>query len=433
MATRRRQKTTITDSLGRERSATRAGWGKIRALPSGKLQASYADPNGRVNEKGNPIRYTAPMTFVAKADAEGWLAGVRADIARGIWKSPDTLAAEAAEAEKRASAERFATYAATWVDQRVSSKGKPLRPKTATEYRRQLAKGLAAFADDRLTAITPARVRAWHADRMKAGPTAAGAEARLLRAILNTAVADGVIETNPVVGALTRTSAGVEHRPPTLEELGVMLDTIDPRFRLAILLAAYGNIRLSEWRALRRRDVAIVDGRALVNVTRQAQHITGRGWVVGEPKSAEGKRVVPLPTTLTADVEAHLAEHVGAFPDALLFAPVGRSEFIHDAQFNDRWNVARDAAGVRVALLDGNGEPTGHHKAVVREHDLRAFALTAFAQAGGTMRETQAFGGHATIDAAMRYQHAAADRLAEIVDRMPVPTPGTRTKVTKLP
>lgn len=385
-------------------------WGAIRKLPSGRFQASYSGPDG--------IRYTAPQTFsddvrlpgglkprTGLEKAQEWLRGQRADIERGVWVSPRVIAADLAASVKRAESERFGLYASTWVAQRVSGKGVPLRPKTRAEYERQLASGLAVFSNDRLSDITPARVRNWHADRMKSGKTAAGADARLLRAILNTALIDGLIATNPVPANLTRTSTGKKHRPPTIEELGVVLDEIGPFFRLAILLAAYGGLRSGEWRALRRRDISETDGRILVNVDRAAQYIAGYGWHVGPPKSEEGVRVVPLPSGLSEDVRAHLASFVGRFPEDLLFPPTGRGEFLHDRQFNRYWNRARDAAGIRD---------------VVREHDLRGFAGTTYAQSGATLRETMAFLGHSTTAAAMAYQ-ATTGREAELTDRMPLP------------
>ncbi|MCL2515293.1 MAG: site-specific integrase [Microbacteriaceae bacterium] len=392
----------------RKPRAKRESWGSIRELPSGRLQARYS-VDGKT--------FTAPHTFDAYEDARAYLAAVRTDITRGMWRSPDQLAAEAAENEKRAAAERFGLYAETWIAQRVTSKAKPLRPKTAAEYRRQLTRGLAIFADDRLTAITPARVRAWHADRMKIGPTAAGAEARLLRAVMGTAVHDGILSQNPVPTELTRTETGIAHRPPTLAELGIVLDTIEPFYRLAIVLSAYAGLRLSELRALRRSDLTIHEGRVLVRVERAAQYIAKEGWHVGPPKSAEGERTVPLPAALTGDVERHLAEFVGDFAASLIFAPSGLSKYVHDRQFNDAWNVARDAAGIR---------------GKVRLHDLRGFAGTTFAQGGATLRETMAFLGHSTTDAAMRYQYAAADRLSDLADRMPLPTPGARPTVTQI-
>ncbi|ANJ26653.1 hypothetical protein ATC03_07950 [Agromyces aureus] len=334
--------------------------------------------------------------------------GVRVDLERGQWISPTVLEAQAREAANRVVDERFGSYAATWVAQRVV-KGRLLSAKTRAEYARQLEKGLSRFKNDRVSEITAARVRNWHADRMKAGRTAAGAEARLLRAIMNTAIVEGIVTSNPVPSDLTKTSAGMKqtYRPPTLGELGSILDFIDDRFELAILLAAYGGLRMSEWRALRRMDITIRDGVTTVEVSRQAQRITGEGWVVGSPKSEEGMRAVVLPSALTPAVEAHLSHFAGRFPESLLFQPHGHSEFVDNSVFYKEWNRVRDLLSIR---------------GVVREHDLRRFAGTLHAQSGATLAETMKFLGHSTTVAAMAYQHAAADRLAEIAERMPVPT-----------
>lgn len=384
-----------------------ARWGAVRKLPSGRYQASYM-VNGE--------RFPADTTFSTQDAAEAWLRGVRTDIERGVWRNPRIVAQEAAEADLKAEAEKFGDYARTWVEQRVSSKGRPLALKTRREYERQLRVGLSRFSRDRIPAITPARVRAWHAERSKDGPTQAGAEARLLRAILNTAIIDGIIDSNPVPSALTRTTSGRKHRPPTFDELAAILEAMPSHMRLAVLLAAYGGMRLSEWRALRRSDLTLVEGRILVSVTRQAQYIAGDGWLVTPPKSEEGVRVIPLPKWMTEAVQDHLRNEVGQFPESLLFAPVKRSEFMHDRQFNRYWNPARDAAGVRD---------------VVREHDLRAFAGTTHAQSGATLRETMKFLGHSTTIAAMAYQHAAEERMLELADRMPAP-PTTPKRVKSL-
>ncbi|WP_191621812.1 tyrosine-type recombinase/integrase [Microbacterium caowuchunii] len=383
-------------------------WGAIRKLPSGRYQASYVGPD--------TVRYPAPKTFDSKDDARGWLAERRVEIQRGMWKSPALRAAEAEAAAKIAAAERFGAYATTWIAQRTNSKGQPLRLKTRTEYERQIEKGLSTFSNDRLTAITPARVRAWHAARMEVGATAAGAEARLLRAIMNTAVLDGILDRNPVPTALTKSATGVKHRPPTLDELGIVLETIGDEFRVAILLAAYGGLRLGEWRALRRRDLSVIDGRIVVNVERAAQYIRGQGWHVGPPKSSDGVRTVTLPAALTQDVERHLAERVGPFPDDLVFPHRGRGEFVSDKAFYGPWNRARDAAGIRDQ---------------VREHDLRAFAGTMHAVGGATLRETMAFLGHSTTVAAMAYQ-ATTGRDADLADRMPLPPSNPRSALAQL-
>lgn len=401
----------------------RETWGALRKLPSGRYQASYPGPDGK--------RHTArttdgrrSITFDTKDDARAWLSSTRTDINRGTWRSPEDTIAAAEAAAKRAPAERFSAYATAYVEERAGMKGQPLRPKTRAGYLGYISHGLAEFAEDPVTEITSARVRKWHTKRVKGAATAAGNEARFLRSVMNLAIVDGLIPSNPVPANLTRSRSGATHRPPTSEELATMLDEIPARFRLAVILAAFGGLRLSEWRALRRQDVITAGGRVLIDVSRSAQYIRGEGWHVGPPKSAEGERVVPLPSWAVADVEHHLSAYVGAFPGSLLFAPSGSSMFLYDSEWSRAWNIARDAAGVRRPVLDEGGEPTGRHVAVVREHDLRGHAGTSLAQSGATLRDVMGFLGHSTSDAAMVYQHTAADRLADLAERLAMPTRG---------
>jgi integrase len=249
----------------------------------------------------------------------------------------------------------------------------------------------------------------------ESGATSAAREAALLRAILTTAVTDGILTRNPVDSKLCRSSSRLAHRPPTLKELETLVEVMEKsaeKLKLAVLLAAFGGLRLSEWRALRRRDLVIEGDRVIVNITRQAQHISGSGWSVGPPKSTEGARAVKLPSFLTAAVRHHLSEFKVSFPDSLLFELKGQSAFLHDAQFNLHWNRARQAAGVRVKEGDSWVN-------IVRAHDLRHFHLSLYGQSGATLAELKARGGHSTTQASMVYQHALVDREAELVDAMP--------------
>ncbi len=58
----------------------RRGFGYVRKLPSGRWQASYVGPD--------LVRRSAPHTFEAKADAEGWLGRRQADVVAGEWQPP---------------------------------------------------------------------------------------------------------------------------------------------------------------------------------------------------------------------------------------------------------------------------------------------------------------------------------------------------------
>jgi len=396
----------------RKYTANRSDWGAITKMRSGRYQAAY-----RV--KG--VRYTAPHTFDAKGDARAWLRRTAVEVQNGAWVSP-AEAKERAEAErvkaeaakKRAEAERFDRYAETWLAERVNSKGERLRPTTRREYARQIAGGLSTFATDQISDITTPRVRAWHRERMESGKTQAAREAALLKAIMATAVQDGIIDRNPVEGKLTRSKSGVEHRPPTPDEMALLIDAMPDRLKLALLLAAYAGLRLSEWRALRRSDLIANAERVTVRVVRQAVYVNHTGWVVGDPKSAEGIRSVALPSWLTDTVEEHLAEHVGAFPESLVFAPSGHTEFLTDKEFTRSWDAAREAAAVRIKD-DGTQTWTN----LVREHDLRHFHLSQYALGGATLAELKARAGHSTAAAALIYQHALGGRDADLADALP--------------
>jgi len=51
--------------MGRPRAKVKRGFGEVGQLPSGRYRARYTGPDGG--------RHSAPITFVARIDAEGWL------------------------------------------------------------------------------------------------------------------------------------------------------------------------------------------------------------------------------------------------------------------------------------------------------------------------------------------------------------------------
>jgi hypothetical protein len=51
--------------MGSRRAKAKRGFGEVDTLPSGRFRARYSGPDG--------ARHSAPITFVARIDAEGWL------------------------------------------------------------------------------------------------------------------------------------------------------------------------------------------------------------------------------------------------------------------------------------------------------------------------------------------------------------------------
>jgi hypothetical protein len=126
-------------------AAPRRYFGNIRRRESGRYQARYRAPDGRLR--------SAPQTFARKADAVRWLALKEAEISRGDWIDPDHAGV------------LFGNYAEQWLHDRV------LKARTAELYRNLLRNHLLpAFGAVRLSDIDEAAVRRWRKERLNTGP-----------------------------------------------------------------------------------------------------------------------------------------------------------------------------------------------------------------------------------------------------------------------
>jgi hypothetical protein len=157
---------------------SRRKFGAVRRLPSGRWQARYPGPRGTL--------IPAPQTFATRAEASRYLASVETDVERGQWVDP------------RGAGVLLRDYAAAWLQERTV-KGRPLAPRTVDTYRHSLdAWILPTLGDLPLDKITPAHVGRWHADvGRRTGATAVRQAYAVLRAVLNTAVADEALHRNP--------------------------------------------------------------------------------------------------------------------------------------------------------------------------------------------------------------------------------------------
>ena len=151
---------------------SRRDFGSVRKLPSGRYQARYQVP-------GSEQSVTAPDTFGTKTLATAWLAKQRVLIGEG-------------KVNPTAVVTTFGEFATAWLA------GRDLKSSTRVLYGRQLDKELLpSWGDVKLTDITPAAVRAWHATLMPDRPTERAHLYALLRVILGTAYRDDLIAANP--------------------------------------------------------------------------------------------------------------------------------------------------------------------------------------------------------------------------------------------
>lgn len=349
-------------------------FGTIRKLPSGAYEVRYTGPDAR--------RHRAPRTFTTKDHADAWLAAQRTDISRGVWKPPQ--AHDEAEADDVPLT--FGEYARAWLD------GRDLKPRTREHYRRLLeSRLLPAFETRPLGQIRPADVRLWHAGMDARKPTIRAHAYALLRTIFNTAVADDLVTANPcrVAGAgVTRRARTI--RPASLGELEALTEAMPERLRAMVLLAAWCALRFGELVELRRGDVDL--RRGVLHVRRGVVRVNGE-IVVGTPKSTAGVRDVAIPPHLTPLLQHHLDAHAEQGNDALLF-PASDGRNLSPNSLYWHFVPARTAAC----------------RPDLRFHDLRHTGAVLAASTGATLAELMARLGHTSPAAAMKYQHAAAER-----------------------
>ena len=332
---------------------------------NGKWQARYRGPDGRERTR----------RFDRKVDAESWLDTNGADIRRGAWVDP-----VAGQISLKA-------YANQWLGDRSD-----LRATTAAKYRNLLDLHLLpSLGSIAMANLSPPAVRRWHSVLTQAHPATAAGAYRLLSAICRTALADEVIARSPcrVVGG------GVERSPKrptaTVAELAAAVESVPDRWRLALLLASWCQLRRAEILGLQRRDVDMLHG--MISIERTWTAVAGKSPVVGPPKTDAGRRRVAVPPNVNDAFDHHLSNHVGSAPNAWLF-PGEAGTPAHPRTLGHVWSKARLVVG----------RPDLHL------HDLRHSGLTWAAATGASTAELMRRAGHASPQAALRYQHATEDR-----------------------
>ncbi len=368
-------------------------------------------------------------TFAALADAKAALAVAQGEVARGTFIPPAerrrALKAEAEAASARTAAEartvrQLADAFLAWKE------GAGLAWGSVYTYRRHLeGHFLPEFGDRAVGAVTAADLNAW-LDRLEfdhgasVAPEVHGTVTALFKFAAGQArdLPRGFapwIAASPVP-ALTR-SRRREHREVTIlspSELARLSELMTyPEDRALILTAGWCALRIGEALALRRRHVVTDDaGRLMLRIETQVQ-ARGRGIYEAPPKSEAGRRTIYVPALAREALTAHLAQHVGATAEALLFPRRGGGNRLNNPNtIGKRLKSAVDL--LNREREDAGAEPLGRFTF----HGLRHTGLTRMGQQGATEAELMAFAGHSDPKAVRIYQHAERNRLAALADRM---------------
>ncbi|WP_163512679.1 tyrosine-type recombinase/integrase [Fodinicola acaciae] len=373
--------------------AGRRDWGRVRQLPSGRWQARYPGPDD--------VLRPAPDTFSRKRDAAEWLVSKRAEILRDEWIDPTKAAVTLDE------------FGMRWIEERKLEETS--RERYLNAFKGHISPVLGTRSLDK---IKEQQVRSWRKNRQDHGvgqPSIAKAY-RLLHAIMETAVDDGLIRRNPcrIKGAGKDGSA--ERTVLTVPEVFAVADAIPKRYRALVLLAAFTSLRFGELAALRRNRV---DLETLDVAVREAQAELQNGKkIIKAPKSEAGKRDVSIPDLIKAVLKHHLDEYADPASDGFVFiGPRGGRLQRHN--FRRIWRKAVEDSKIR------------HQD--VHFHDLRHTGNDLAAKAGASTKELMARMGHASMRAAIIYQHSSRERDREIAKAISANAEGARQVRTEPP
>jgi integrase len=195
----------------------------------------------------------------------------------------------------------FADYAAEWIEGYTGRTSRGFREVTRSDYRRRLEPAIGHFGRTKLTDISPRVLRAYAESLAARGLARNTVRLHLapLKALLATALDEGLIRTNPAAGLrLMNGGNGHEEQAKALteEELRRVLEEIPAGWRLVFEFLAHTGLRIGEAIALRWSDVDL--SRRRVTVARSFH--AGR---FEPPKSRFGRRVIPLSTRMAQELE----------------------------------------------------------------------------------------------------------------------------------
>lgn len=359
------------------------GYIRTRQRENGNsYQASYIDPaTGKRRTK----------TFRAKKDAAAFLAKI-------------ALKIDAGETLDKPAPRKVPTVKEWGEEWQKRRKDAGASPNSLRSYKSHLTRYIyPAFQDRAINSISRAEVIDWYYAIAPGKPGARKNAYMNFSALMSAAVDSELIDVNPVrvkgAAAKKRVRDEDRERVATDSQVEQIAGAMPGRLAIMIFLAAWAGLRYGEIAALRRRHIDLKERRIMVRGAVKRGE-TGQ-LVEGVPKSALGRRDVPISDQLAAKLKEHLAAYVGKGADSLLvYSRAGT--FLSNKTLHGSYDPAVAGAG-----LPG-----------FNFHQLRATCATMLARAGATEAEIQAILGHSTWSMSQIYQRATRERLVEVVNRM---------------
>ncbi len=327
------------------------------------------------------------------AEARTLKAALTADVARGEYVQESKVT--------------FADYAPTWLDTYAGRTSRGIRQETLAEYRRVIERdAVPFFGRSPLASIRPmdSKRYAQHLAARGSKPNTVRLAIGPVRAMLATAVEDGLIRSNPAARLRLAHAVPVEAgsepekvRALTEAELRRLIEATPEGSRLLVQFLGLTGLRVSEALALTWGDLDL--GRRRVAVRRRVN-----GGKLAPPKTRFGRRDVPLSQGMAQRLWTARA---GRPDEALVFPAEGGG-------YMDRYAVYRvvKAATRRAGV------------AWVGLHGLRHSCASILFRQGLNPKQVQAWlGHHSAAFTLSTYVHLIDDDLpdASFLDELTVP------------
>ena len=324
-------------------------------------------------------------TFKRKVDAERFERDLETSLDRGTYIDP------------RARNLPVHEYLATWQAHRHH-----LRPTTTARDDSYIRSHIAPeIGDYPLNRLSRTVVKSWVQGRVAAGyaPATVRKAAGILSTALDAAVEDGLIAANAAKSLDLPKVEQHEMRFLTAEEVWLLADSIDPRYRALVVTGAFTGLRPGELRALRVSNLNMLA--RTIQVEETLIEVNGTAQP-GPVKTQAARRQVKMPKLLVDELARHLHTYPTDPDDFVFRAPKGG--LLRKDNFRRRvWNLA-------IATADLPG---------FRVHDLRHTHAALLIAQGEHPKVIQSRLGHSSISTTLdRYGHifegldeAAADAL----------------------
>lgn len=301
----------------RHATVTKKGLPRKPELGCKRWRARTLDPN----------RKPVCKSFDRKVDAERWLRKVEGSKDEGRWVSP------------KGGRTKFVDHAAKVMANKRNSLRSSSFDRDESYLRNHV---LPTFGKMQLAQITRSQIQAWVKDLSEKGlaPRTVKECYRIVGSILRDAAVEKLIGESPAVKVKLPRIPKSNRRFLTEEEVRILADSIDPRYRTLILAGGYLGLRWSELAGLRWSAVNLDEDKVRVEASIER---VGNGYrFTEELKNDRTRRTILMPPFLTRLMRE---EKMRSTSDYVFSAPGGG--FLRYHSFRTRvWNPAVKESGL---------------------------------------------------------------------------------------